>query len=490
MESEIVMEGNEYDEIDELNPRVIAIRARILLKQEKKKAMNFLTKLDRNRFTSLLDELANDLSKGINNYPANIIEAMQLAQTYRSDGKVIGDMTTSTRENSETAYVTNSYKSGYNKNNNYNKRKLPDDEGESEGNGSGKESKGECYFCKKPGHWKNSCPLLSEAAKYLKRQKNKQNESGNDKAAVTKSEKKNKEKKSESDNVVFVGIEVVAANKTSLLDEYDVLCDNQATINVFRNKKLLQNIRSIDDGVSVSGVGGSLDLTMKGDLPGFGEVYYHPDCLANILCFHDLAEQKLVRFDENKNMFIVNINEKEYKFIPKGKLYVYNARPNKRKLCMVEQDIVLVETVDKIKNMFTKRQQKDAALARQAQMRMGYPSVKDIVDGINKGRVLNLPISKSDFDNAERIWGKDMGSIVGKSTRKRPSPVEIEPTHISVDKEIILCIDIFYIGGLTFLLSVSRHLNMYMVSHLVNRKLSTLKDLVNAQVSAYKSKGF
>ena len=52
--------------------------------------MNFLTKLDRNRFTSLLDELANDLSKGINNYPTNIIEAMQLAQTYRSDGKVFG----------------------------------------------------------------------------------------------------------------------------------------------------------------------------------------------------------------------------------------------------------------------------------------------------------------------------------------------------------------------------------------------------------------
>jgi hypothetical protein len=84
--------------------------------------MNFLTKLDRTRFTSLLDELANDLSKGINNYPANLVEAMQLAQTYRSDGKVIGDMTSSARDNPETAYVTNSYKSRYNKN--Y-KRKSP-----------------------------------------------------------------------------------------------------------------------------------------------------------------------------------------------------------------------------------------------------------------------------------------------------------------------------------------------------------------------------
>jgi len=64
---------------------------------------------------------------------------------------------------------------------------------------------------------------------------------------------------------------VVAANKTTLLDEYNVLCDNQATFNVFNNKKLLQNIRTIDEGVSVSGVGISLDLTMMGDLLGFGK---------------------------------------------------------------------------------------------------------------------------------------------------------------------------------------------------------------------------
>ena len=93
VDSEIVYEGDVDDEIDESS----------------KKAMNFLTKLDRTRFTSLLDELANDLSKGINNYPANLVEAMQLAQTYRSDGKVIGDMTSSTRDNPETAYVTNGY---------------------------------------------------------------------------------------------------------------------------------------------------------------------------------------------------------------------------------------------------------------------------------------------------------------------------------------------------------------------------------------------
>ena len=49
---------------------------------------------------------------------------------------------------------------------------------------------------------------------------------------------------------------------------------------------------------------------------------------------------------------------------------------------------------------------KNATLARQVQMRMGYPGVNDLVEGINKGRLLKLPITKSDLDNAELIWGK------------------------------------------------------------------------------------
>ena len=45
VDAEIVIEGDpEDDVIDEDNPRVIAMRVRILVKTEKKKAMNFLTR--------------------------------------------------------------------------------------------------------------------------------------------------------------------------------------------------------------------------------------------------------------------------------------------------------------------------------------------------------------------------------------------------------------------------------------------------------------
>ena len=307
------------------------------------------------------------------------------------------------------------------------------------------------------------------------------------KSAVAKADKKKNEHIA---NVAFVNIEIVAANKSSLLNDYDVLCHNQSTINLFKNKYLLSNIRQVEEGVTVNGVGGSLDLNMVGDLPGFGTVYYHPSCVANILCFHDLAIKKLVRYDDENNKFIVSMNGKEYEFIPKGKLYVYNSRNNKRNYEELTSEITLIQNVKENEKMFTERERKNAALARQAQLRMGYPSIKDIVDGINKGRVINLPISRSDLENAEQIWGKDMGSVVGKTTRTRPSPVIIQPTQVSMDKNIILCADIFYIGGLTFLLTVSRGLSMCMVSHMANRKVSTLKDLIMVQVSAYQSNGF
>jgi len=80
VDAKMIMEGDDAREgIDENNPWVKATRECIQVKSDKKHNMNFLTNLDRNRFTTLLDEVANDLAKDMNNYPDNVVEAMQLA---------------------------------------------------------------------------------------------------------------------------------------------------------------------------------------------------------------------------------------------------------------------------------------------------------------------------------------------------------------------------------------------------------------------------
>ena len=346
----------------------------------------------------------------------------------------------------------------------------------------------ECYLCKEKGHYRNKCPMLAEAEKYLNKAKKLKSDKEIKQVNVTKTDKK----KSDKGEVAFMVNDVALANKKSMLDEYDILCDNQATINIFRNKDMLTNIKRTRDPISVGGVGGILEVDQIGELPGFGKVYYNPDCIANILCFHDLAQKNMISFDKKNNTFIVKIFGRDCSFIPKEKLYVYNARNiNERKFKMSTSEVLLpIQTVDENMKMFTERQRTNAARAREAQMRMGYPNVTDIIEGINKGRILNLPVTKSDFNTATQIWGKDLGSVVGKTIRKTPNTVVIEQSEPMIDKSVILCVDIFYIGGLTFLLSVSRNLNMYMVSHVASRKVSVLKDAISSQVSTYKSKGF
>ena len=81
-------------------------------------------------------------------------------------------------------------------------------------------------------------------------------------------------KKNDSDDELgFLTHEIALTSKKALLDEYDILCENQATISIFRNINMLVNIIKTDDAISVRGISGILDVDQVGELPGFGRVY-------------------------------------------------------------------------------------------------------------------------------------------------------------------------------------------------------------------------
>ena len=54
----------------------------------------------------------------------------------------------------------------------------------------------------------------------------------------------------------------------------------------------------------------------------FRNGYYSPDCIANILCFHDLAHKNMISFDNKRNIFVVKLFETECNFVPEDKMYV------------------------------------------------------------------------------------------------------------------------------------------------------------------------
>jgi hypothetical protein len=65
--------------------------------------------------------------------------------------------------------------------------------------------------------------------------------------------------------------------------------------------------------------------------------------------------------------------------------------------------------------------------------------------------IKNCPVTTEDVNNAEKIFGTDMSSRRGKSTRRKPTPVreeviEIPEELILQNREIDLCIDTMYMS--------------------------------------------
>ena len=99
-----------------------------------------------------------------NNCPDNIVEAMQPAQTYRYDRRVMGDVIISTRDIDASVYVTQSYKyKSY--------KKKADEDNSSEGVRDYSHIK--CYLCKQSGHYRSRCPILAQAKEQNQKSKEK-----------------------------------------------------------------------------------------------------------------------------------------------------------------------------------------------------------------------------------------------------------------------------------------------------------------------------
>jgi hypothetical protein len=82
-----------------------------------------------------------------------------------------------------------------------------------------------------------------------------------------------------------------------------------------------------------------------------------------------------------------------------------------------------INSVEKNKTMNTDCQIMRAKMARQIYHSLGTPSVNDFKAILKMNAIRNLPITIEDIKLAEQIFGPDIGSLKGKTTRGKPSPV-------------------------------------------------------------------
>jgi hypothetical protein len=80
-----------------------------------------------------------------------------------------------------------------------------------------------------------------------------------------------------------------------------ILLDNQSTVNVFCNAELLSDIREVDITLTIYSNAGSSDTRWMGTLRGFGDVWFDPNGIANIVNFGDAEDRGFDITNDTRN---------------------------------------------------------------------------------------------------------------------------------------------------------------------------------------------
>ena len=119
----------------------------------------------------------------------------------------------------------------------------------------------------------------------------------------------------------------------------------------------------------------------------------------------------------------------------------------------------MVSSVAENKRFFTDREFERAKQAQKLLHALGTPSSADLKHILKVNGIRNCPVTTTDIALAEKIFGPDIGTLKGKTTRQKPLPVvedyiEIPPELLRDHQEVILAMDTMKVNGLHFLTTI------------------------------------
>jgi hypothetical protein len=190
-----------------------------------------------------------------------------------------------------------------------------------------------------------------------------------------------------------------------------ILLDIQSTVDVFHNAALLVNIRPGTGYMDIHCNAGVTSTNMAGNLPGYGEVWYHPGGIANILSLKRIKNRGYrVTFDSSKaNEFHVHKSDGTVRVFKESPCGLYYSDTDARK-----EGTLLINTVDGNESKYTNRDYSRALLARKTQKMIGRPSTSSFMKIVENNLLPNCPVTRRDIAMAEDIFGPDIGSLKGK----------------------------------------------------------------------------
>jgi Zinc knuckle len=432
-------------------------------------AMAFLRGADARRYANLWSDLANQQTRGNDQYPTDLTEAYALLVNYHTPNQArqqqqanAQTIPTTTVSNVPTDIGAHTFTQN---------AKVTSASSTSSTAKSTVKDGISCYNCGKPGHYSHSCP-----------------------------------------NPTVHGVSLVQyayiLTQHNTVDRYEgipnhwILLDSQSSASVFNNQHMLSNVCDSDKTMCAQTNGGHQCSSKVGDFKNLGLVWFNPQSIANILALSEVRKVCRVTMDTTLDLCMVihRTDGSQMKFSEHSSgLYYYDAHSTTSDSTndVSIDNCTLVNTVSKNKQPFVTREIELADTARELYRKLGRPSEQQFEDILKKNLILNCPVTADDAKRAMIIYGPDLATIKGKTTRGDPTPhvpsfnaVPILAPILEHHKDVTLCVDFFFVQGQAFIHSISRKIQYLIVNAVPDRTKGTILKHIDKALRTYRNRGF
>ena len=269
-----------------------------------------------------------------------------------------------------------------------------------------------------------------------------------------------------------------------------LLLDNQSTVDIIHSGHLLQNIHTATTPITITSHAGERQLTQQGLFPGYGIVWYDPEGSANILSLTNAQHRFRIHYDSHDgNTFQLldpATGRLKHKFTqsPQGLYYMHLDSL---------QGSSFVTTVNDNETHYTATEISRAKGVRALQAKIGRPSTRDLIYILNHKLIPNAPFTSDDARRAELIYGPDLGSLKGKTTRRRPPVVDttetVPPRLAEKHKDVTIALDVMHINNISFLVTTSRVFRFSTMDAIKDKEEDTLIRSIRKTLSVFRRGG-
>ena len=325
-------------------------------------------------------------------------------------------------------------------------------------------------------------------------------------------------------SIDYANIELVQG-QTTTKPKFDylkdvIILDSGSTIaGTFMNPDLVSKIRVSRSPIGMATNAGNKKLSLEGQVDGFGTVYYDPSQMANIFGFADTVDKHRVTYDSAKeDAFVVHMSDKTIKFkrTPEG-LYAFKPGDSYLKSVADEKSMgpitgvthmqlpdsddsesevsLAISSVSENRKGYTQRQFADAKRARRLYHVIGCPTTENFKHILRQHLIKNCPVTVEDVNIAEKIFGPDIGTLKGKTTRRAPPRVkedniEVPPELKAQHRDLVLCIDLMFVNGIVVLTSIDRSIRFRGLVPMKSKTKDEIYKAIDVILRHYNKAGF